>query len=73
MRATLKRMVKYFRLYYTPGNKELAEMAYKSAQEYYSANKHKYTATEAQVYQAAYIRAYRRNYARTQMNSITPR
>ena len=73
MKATLKRMVKYFRLYYTPGNKEVAEMAYQSAKEHYAKNKSKYTARESQIYQAAYIRAYRRTYAKLNMDSITIR
>jgi hypothetical protein len=70
MKATLKRMVKYFRLYYTPGNKEVAQMAYQSAKEYYSNNKSKYTARESQIYQAAYIRAYRRTYAKLEISRL---
>lgn len=67
MKKTLTRMVKYFRLYFALGNKELAQMAYKSAKEYYATRPH--TKLDFTEYQRGYKSAYRRVYAKSRLES----
>lgn len=62
---TVKQIIRYFKLLNEPDKKVLAQMAYESAKEYYKDRPH--TRVDAQTYQNAYIRAYRRNYARTEI------
>jgi hypothetical protein len=62
---TVKQIIRYFKLRNEPNKQELAKMAYESAKEYYQNRPH--TRVDAQVYQSAYIRAYRRNYARMEI------
>jgi len=51
-----------------PDKKELAEMAYNSAKEYYRAKPH--TRLEFQTYQRSYMGAYRRQYANREIANL---
>jgi hypothetical protein len=51
-----------------PDKKELAEMAYNSAKEYYRTRPH--TRLEFQTYQRSYMGAYRRQYANREIANL---
>ena len=65
---TVKQIIRYFRLKNEPNKEYLAKMAYESAKEYYKDRKH--TRSEAEVYQRAFVAAYRRTYAKNQIANL---
>lgn len=62
---TVKQIIRYFKLLNEPDKKVLAKMAYESAKEYYKDRPH--TPVDVQIYQNAFIRSYRRTYARSEI------
>lgn len=65
----MKKLKTYLKFYYEPRSKDIREMAYQSALEYYSVNKDKKTRENFQAYQGGYTRTYRHAYAKHQMSN----
>jgi hypothetical protein len=65
---TVKQIIRYFRLMNEPDKKELAEMAYNSAKEYYRVRPH--TRVEFETYQRSFIGTYRREYANREIANL---
>jgi hypothetical protein len=64
----IKKITKYIKYYFEPCPKQLSKDAFESAQNYF-ANKSK-SRKDFSDYQQAYIRAYRKTYAKNQLNTI---
>jgi hypothetical protein len=65
---TVKQIIRYFKLMNEPDKKELAEMAYNSAKEYYRVRPH--TRVEFETYQRSFIGTYRREYANREIANL---
>jgi hypothetical protein len=65
---TVKQIIRYFRLMNEPDKKELAQMAYNSAKEYYRTRPH--TRVEFETYQRSFIGTYRREYANREIANL---
>lgn len=69
----MNRLLQYIKLYLEPSGKSLRAEAFESAKAYYSNRpfSNYYLRTiEFQTYQQNYVRAYRENYAKTQLQLL---